>query len=174
MLVLSGAPMRRWHLIELAAEVRFKMVVRHEAAAQAHRNLSNLVQRIRTNAVPEVLIAEGRSFPKILNESSADADLVFIGMAEPSDPEAFTRYYAKLQRWIEHFPTVVLVLAAEDTPFDEVLVQEDVTIHQGSGSSHATAAIHDRRGGSSHPPATHRAREPRTKTLRRRLRTCGV
>ena len=115
------------------AEVRLKMVVPDEAAAgQAHRNLTDVVQRIRTNAVPEVLVAEGRSFPEILNESSADADLVFVGMAEPSDPETFTRYYANLQRWIEHLPTVVLVLAAEETPFDEVLVQRDVTMHQGS------------------------------------------
>ncbi|MEX0893075.1 MAG: amino acid permease [Gemmatimonadota bacterium] len=115
------------------AEVRLKMVVPDEAAAaRAHRNLTTLAQRIRTNAIPEVLVANGRSFPEILNESSADADLVFMGMAEPSDPAAFTRYYARLQGWIEDLPTVVLVLAAEETPFDEVLVQKDVTMHQGS------------------------------------------
>ncbi|HUH14171.1 MAG TPA: hypothetical protein VMK65_13735, partial [Longimicrobiales bacterium] len=95
------------------AEVRLKMVVPDEdAAVQARRNLTTIIQRIRTNAVPEVLVAGGRSFPEILRQSSGDADLIFLGMATPTGPEAFTRYYARLQRWIEPLPTVVLVLAA--------------------------------------------------------------
>ncbi|CAN5709857.1 Na-K-Cl cotransporter [soil metagenome] len=115
------------------AEVRLKIVVPDEAAAaRARRNLTTIVQQIRTNAVPDVIIADGRAFPEILKESSADADLVMLGMAEPADPESFTRYYARLQDWIRDLPTVVLVLAAEDTPYGEVLVQRDVTRHQGS------------------------------------------
>lgn len=115
------------------AEVRLKMVVPDETAAtQVRRNLTTLIQRIRTNAIPEVIVAAGRSFPEILRESSWDADLVFVGMAKPSDPEAFTRYYTRLLSWIEPLPTVVLALAAEETSFDEILVQRDVTMHQGS------------------------------------------
>ena len=125
-LLQTSIPWRR-------AEVRLKMVVPDETAAvQARQNLTSLVQRIRTNAIPEVLVAGGRSFPEILDESSADADLVFLGMATPSDPESFTRYYGRLRGWIEHLPTVVLVLAAEETPFDEILVQRDVTMHKES------------------------------------------
>ncbi|HUG39844.1 MAG TPA: amino acid permease [Longimicrobiales bacterium] len=115
------------------AEVRVKMVVADDdAATAARRNLTSIVQQIRTNAVPEVLVAHGRPFPEILRESSADADLVLMGMAEPADPESFTRYYARIQHWIEPLHTVVLVLAAQGTPFGEVLVQGDVTRRQES------------------------------------------
>ncbi|MEX2466082.1 MAG: Na-K-Cl cotransporter, partial [Gemmatimonadota bacterium] len=115
------------------AEVRLKMVVPDEAAAvQARRNLVTIIQRIRTNAVPEVLVAAGRPFGEILTESSSDADLVLMGMAEPTDPDSFAEYYGRLEGWIEHLPTVVMVLAAEGTPFEEILVQSDVTMHQGS------------------------------------------
>ncbi|MEX2527249.1 MAG: amino acid permease [Gemmatimonadota bacterium] len=115
------------------SEVRLKMVVPHEdAAVPARRNLQSIIQKIRTNAIPEVLVADGRPFREILQESSSDADLVFLGMAEPTDLEEFTAYYARLHEWMEPLPTVILVLAAEDAPFGEVLVQRDVTMHQGS------------------------------------------
>ncbi|MEX2530860.1 MAG: amino acid permease [Gemmatimonadota bacterium] len=115
------------------AEVRLKVVVPDESAAdQVRVNLATIIQRIRTNAVPEVLVANGRSFRSIMRESSSDADLILMGMARPSDSDSFCSYYADVETWIEGLPTVVLVLAAEDTPFDEVLVQRDVTMHQGS------------------------------------------
>lgn len=115
------------------AEIRLKMVVPDEAAAeQARRNLVTIIQRIRTNAVAEVLEADGRSFEDILAASSADADLVLLGVAEPTDTGHLQRDLARLQDWIEPLATVVLVLAAEETPYGEILVQRDVTRRQGS------------------------------------------
>ncbi|HSM08533.1 MAG TPA: amino acid permease [Gemmatimonadota bacterium] len=115
------------------AEVRLKMVVPDEAAAeQARRNLVTIIQRIRTNAVAEVLVAGGRSFEDILAASSADADLVLLGVAEPTDTRHFQRDLARLKDWIEPLSTVILVLAAEETPYGEILVQRDVTRRQGS------------------------------------------
>jgi hypothetical protein len=115
------------------AEVRLKIVVPDAGAAvRVRHNLLTIVSQIRTDAVPEVLVSDGRPFEEILAESSKGADLVFMGMPEPSDSEAFATSIARLQRWVEGLPTVVLVLAAEGTLFSEVLVQHDVTMHQGS------------------------------------------
>lgn len=106
------------------AEVNIKMVVKNEKGAEAaQRNLTDIISKIRTGANPEVLVANGRSFSQILHDSSSDADLVLLGMAEPDDD--FTEYYEKLRRRINDLPTTVLVLAGEQISFGEVLIQQD-------------------------------------------------
>lgn len=106
------------------AEVRLKMVVQDEQAeTDAKQNLVRIVDKIRTGAKPEVIVANGRSFNEILHESSRDADLVFMGMAEPGD--RFTAYYENLQQRLSGLPTTIMVLAAEEISFGEVLMQQD-------------------------------------------------
>jgi amino acid transporter len=111
---------RNW----LDAEVTLKMVVDSEEAAQdAEENISDIVDRIRTGANAEVLVSDGRSFDEILSESSRDADLIFMGMAEPDDN--FSQYYEKLQQRLKGLPTTILVLAAEEISFGDVLLNQD-------------------------------------------------
>ncbi|HKL18379.1 MAG TPA: hypothetical protein VJ905_05400, partial [Halalkalibaculum sp.] len=106
------------------AEVRIKMVVDNEfAAEEAKNNLLRIVDKIRTGAKPEVLVSNGRSFDEILRDSSQDADLVMLGMAEPDNN--FSRYYNRVQQRLKGLPTTILVLAAEDISFGEVLMQQD-------------------------------------------------
>jgi amino acid transporter len=105
-------------------EVNIKMVVQSEkAAADAQKNISKIIDKIRTGANAKVLVANGRSFNEILHDSSQDADLVLMGMAEPD--ENFTAYYEGLQKRLEGLPTTILVLAAEDVSFGEVLLNQD-------------------------------------------------
>lgn len=105
-------------------EVRIKMVVNDEQAAEgATKNLLRIVDKIRTGAKPEVLVSKGRSFNEILHESSKDADLVLLGMAEPD--QNFMGYYEKIQERLKGLPTTLLVLAAEGISFGEVLMQQD-------------------------------------------------
>jgi hypothetical protein len=112
-----------------SAEVRVKMVVPDEsAAAEAYQNLDHILDRIRTGAVPEVLVAGGRSFDEILHTASEDADLVFLGLAEPDSPAIkgdYVAYYERMQHRLAGLPTTVLVLAAEDLAFGEVLMEQD-------------------------------------------------
>ena len=109
-------------------EVRIKMVVHDEKAAEgATVNLVRIVDRIRTGAKPEVLVSNGRNFNEILHESSKEADLVMLGMAEPN--ENFIGYYENIQERLKDLPTTVLVLAAEGISFGEVLMQQD-TFHE--------------------------------------------
>ncbi len=104
------------------AEVRIKIVVpNNSAAAGVESNLAPIVNRLRTGATLDVLVSEGRSFDEILRSSSADADLIFLGMAAPSESIDFASYYEQLRARTDGMPTTVFVLAAEDIGFEEVL-----------------------------------------------------
>jgi hypothetical protein len=75
-----------------------------------------------------VLVAGGRSFDEILHTASEDADLVFLGLAEPDSPAIkgdYVAYYERMQHRLAGLPTTVLVLAAEDLAFGEVLMEQD-------------------------------------------------
>ncbi len=104
------------------AKIYLKLVVPdQEAAAAASENMSNLSQNLRIDVVPKVIVAEGRSFDEILYSSSRSSDLIFLGMARPS--ENFARYYEKLQDRVSDLPSTVFVLAAPDFAFGEVLTE---------------------------------------------------
>ncbi len=102
-------------------EVRLKMVVPSEEAARGARpNLEGLVEEMRTGARPEVLVSDGRPFDELLHGSSADADLVFLGMAEPAK-EGFADYFSSLRARTTGLPTTLYVLSAEEIGHGEVL-----------------------------------------------------
>jgi len=111
---------RSWY----GAEVCLKMVVNSEKAAEgARKNLLEISKRLRTDAMVEIIVANDRSFDEILHESSSETDLIFLGMAEPD--ENFLEYYTKSQKRLKGLPTTILVLAAEEISFGEVLLQQD-------------------------------------------------
>ncbi len=99
------------------------MVDNEMAAKEVSKNINRIVQQIRTGAEPEIIVSNGRSFNEVLHESSSDADLVFMGMAEPD--ENFNNYYEKIQKRLDGLPTTIMVLAAEEISFGEVLFQQD-------------------------------------------------
>lgn len=106
------------------SEVNIKIVADNPAAQQKTlENLKPIIQKIRINARPNVILSNGRSFDDILYNSSKDADLIFMGMAEPD--EDFVAYYESLQRRLRDLPTTALVLAGESLSFGEVLMQQD-------------------------------------------------
>jgi amino acid transporter len=107
------------------ARVRLKMVVPTEEAARgARKNLAIMAERTRTGAEPHVLVSNGKHFFDILQESSADADLILMGIARPREGR-FADYYEELRRKTEGLPSTVFVLAAEEIAFREVLLRYD-------------------------------------------------
>ncbi len=111
---------REWY----DAKVNLKIVVENKKAEQEVRvNFTRLVDKLRMGANLKVIISNGRSFNKILHKSSLHADLIFMGMAEPD--ENFYTYYEQLQQRLKNLPTTIMVLAAEDISFGEVLLQQD-------------------------------------------------
>lgn len=108
------------------ARVRVRMVVKdEEAAVQARTNLQSIIDLIRIEATPDVLVSNGKSFYDILPDASADSDLIFIGLRHPQETEDFTAYYEQLRQRTHGLPTRIFVLAAEEIAFREVLVQQD-------------------------------------------------
>ncbi len=106
------------------AKVNIKMMVQNDKAAEdARRNLSNVIKKLRTGAKLDIIVAKGRTFDTVLHESSTDADLIFMGMAVPD--ENFEVYYTSMQERLQDLPTTILVLAAEEISFGEVLMQQD-------------------------------------------------
>jgi len=65
-------------------------------------------------------VAGDRPFPEVLRKASVKADIVFLGMAAPTND--FRRYYDRLQKMSEGLPPTAFVLAAGTLEFSEVLV----------------------------------------------------
>jgi hypothetical protein len=106
------------------AEVHLKMVIDDEGGREeARRNLMVITEEIRIGAEVDIHVREGRDFGTILHDASDNADLIIMGMAEPDDD--FPDYYHSMLKQTENLPTSILVLAAEDISFGEVLIQED-------------------------------------------------
>ena len=93
------------------------------AAREVQDNLEDVLERTRTGAVSEILVAGGRSFDEILHDSSRDADLVMMGMAQPG--EDFSDYLTNQRARAKGLPTTIFVLAAEDIAFREVLFAKE-------------------------------------------------
>lgn len=108
------------------ANIYLKLVVNHQSAVPPARdNLNQLLSDLRISATPQVIVADGRSFERILRETSRNADLIFLGMATPD--EHFVRYYEELQKKVAELPSTVFVLAAPDFSFSEVFNDSGIT-----------------------------------------------
>ncbi|MCG8373623.1 MAG: Na-K-Cl cotransporter [Balneolales bacterium] len=106
------------------AEVHIKMAVQGEEALEgARQNIQGILEEIRIKALVDIIPAEGKPFDEILNTNSKDADLIFLGLAEPD--ENFEVYYETVQKRLEGLPTTILALAAEEISFGEVLIKKD-------------------------------------------------
>lgn len=104
------------------ARIYLKLVVPNQAAAAAAKdNLHNFSENLRIDVIPKVIVADGRPFDEILQQSSGSSDLVFLGMASPAAD--FTEYYEKLQLRVAKLPSTVFVLAAPDFAFGQVLTE---------------------------------------------------
>lgn len=102
------------------AKIYLKLVVSdNTAAAAARSNLDSFVTGLRIDVISEIIEAQGRSFFEILHHSSKNADLIFLGMAQPG--ENFTAYYESLQKRVTNLPSTIFVLAAPGFAFGEVL-----------------------------------------------------
>jgi solute carrier family 12 sodium/potassium/chloride transporter 2 len=105
------------------AKLCLKLVVPDQMAAeQARKNIDHLTDNLRIQAELSVLVANGRSFEQILQESSRQADRIFMGMALPD--EDFPSYYERLQSRVAGLPSTVFVLAAPEFGFSDVLAED--------------------------------------------------
>jgi amino acid transporter len=120
-LMLILADLLRGNIAWRNATIHLKLVVPdQDAAEKAATNLGELIGRLRIDATPEVLVAQG-NFDEILQKSSAAADIVFLGMATPG--ENFQHYYETLQARTARLPASITVLASPNFAFTSVLTE---------------------------------------------------
>ncbi len=114
------------HLLQRGIEwnnavIQLNMVVKSEkAAAEARRNIRELIDKLRIQCSINLVVQNDRSFYEILPKASRAADLVIMGLAEPG--ENFASYYADFKVHTSGLPTTLFVLAAQDIEFDEILL----------------------------------------------------
>ena len=102
------------------AQIHLKLVVPTEVGAKdAKANMNAILNKFRISAIPEVIVGANRSFETVLHKSSQNADIVFLGMATPTDRN-FTEYYEKMHARTSNLPTIIYVMAAPDFNFAEV------------------------------------------------------
>ncbi|MBS0017722.1 MAG: Na-K-Cl cotransporter [Arthrospira sp. SH-MAG29] len=124
-LMLILAYLLRTSLEWRGAEINLNLVVPDETAAvAAQTNLAKVVTQLRIGAKPQVIVSQGQPFPEILRSSSQDADLVFLGMANPKEDLQYSEYYERLQKMATGLPATIFVLAAPDFAFSEVLQKD--------------------------------------------------
>jgi hypothetical protein len=103
------------------ATIRLNMVLDSEnAAAEAEKNISELLEKVRIDMKQNLVVSHGQSFDELRRKISVKADLVLLGMAEPG--EDFLEYYTQMIRKIEGAPSTIFVLAAQEVSFEEVLL----------------------------------------------------
>ncbi|MFB6214410.1 MAG: Na-K-Cl cotransporter, partial [Candidatus Bipolaricaulia bacterium] len=118
-LMLLLADLLRSDLRWREANIYIKLVVDHQSAViPARDSLNRLLRQSRISAAPQIIVADGRSFDRILQETSRNADITFLGMATPD--KHFPQHYEQLLRKVDGLPSTAFVLAAPNSSFLEM------------------------------------------------------
>ena len=80
-----------------------------------------MLDRLRRGAARNVMEADGGILDESVDDASADADMVFRGMATPDEEDDYVTYYTRLHERTAGLPPTVFVLAAEEISFRDVL-----------------------------------------------------
>jgi len=101
-----------------------RVVEGEEAVEPTRRNLETVIERARVAAEVRVIYRADRSVQEVLDDESAGADLVLVGLAPPDDDdfEGFVRAYAQLDERTAEAPTTVYVMAARQPNLAELLI----------------------------------------------------
>jgi hypothetical protein len=112
----------------LKAKLTIRTVVKDEDESEkVHGDIDGFLKEARVIAEPSIITYPYSDSPlsSAIRESSADADLVFIGMRPPDEDEtveSYSEYYRGLMERTEDFPMLAIVLAAEEIKFQDIFV----------------------------------------------------
>ncbi len=111
----------RWRFAEVTC---LTVVDDASDVARAEQGLMRMFDSARLDAVPRVLLREGREIGEIMSAESADADLALLGLRLPEDGDSAEAMFDHYTELLERLPTTVLVhsghaFAAAPVLFDE-------------------------------------------------------
>jgi solute carrier family 12 (sodium/potassium/chloride transporter), member 2 len=87
----------------------------------AEQRIRETVKKMRLKAAVEVVSGGGLSHLERIQESSADADFVFLGLHAPDpDPAAYRAYFRNMLAHAEKLPPFALVMCKEDVKFEHM------------------------------------------------------
>ncbi len=105
------------------ASVTVRMILSNpDGAAEATRNLGNLIESARIEAGVEVIV-DARPPTVVISEKSSQADIAFLGLATPSrdEPAEFADQLQLLFERTSKVPTVAYVLASPEANIEHIL-----------------------------------------------------
>lgn len=112
------------------AQLFLKIVVEKESERDgAAQRLATFVQEQRVQAVPEVILREGRDVDAVIRESSRGADLVFLGLRSPGEAETaeeYAKYYGRILESTHDLPPTALLMATEQVDFNRIFRSDEV------------------------------------------------
>lgn len=101
---------QEWH----DAQILVRSIVSADEREAMSRSLAELIPEVRIEAETEVLLKPAdKTVMQFMHEKSRDADIVFLGLAEP-DIGAEEAYAEGLTRMVEGFNTTILVRNAHE------------------------------------------------------------
>jgi amino acid transporter len=110
------------------SSLRLKTIAKDDKEREVvHKEIEEFLKGARLLVEPEVVVHPyvESPLPTTIRETSADADLVMIGMRPPEEEETaeeYSRYYAQLMERTANYPLLAIVLASEDLKFQDIFV----------------------------------------------------
>jgi amino acid transporter len=91
-----------------------------EAKSGVEKSLSEFLQKSRVPANQNVYVRGETETFELMEKSSAQSDIVFMGIKPPTKDEDFKAYYLDLMEKTKNFKTVIFVLEAEKISFLDI------------------------------------------------------
>jgi len=91
-----------------------------EARSGVEENLSEFLEKSRIPASQNVYVKSETDAFELMEKSSSNSDIVFMGIKPPTDDEDFRAYYLNLMEKTKNFKTTVFVLEAEKVSFFDI------------------------------------------------------
>lgn len=106
------------------AQVVLKTIIFSEEEHESARSkLDAFIEKSRLNMKGEVILSKNKSVFETMRESSANADLVFLGIRPPVAGESiaeYSEYYKDLLEKTKDFPMLIKTLASENIEFQRI------------------------------------------------------
>ena len=111
----------------VGSRIRLKTIITEEPERESVRmKLDNYIFESRIGMTGEIIMHSGGDVFRTMQESSADADLVFLGIRPPQEKETvedYGVYYENLLAKTKGFPFLVKTLASEDIEFRRIFTE---------------------------------------------------